>query len=97
MNKILYFFYEILIYDNFIYCGILGAAAWKNSGGMGELFEICHYEPFVDHHSHEQEETALNEAPAGMVASLLIAAVMLIVLGVYSGDIVTNIIQFAIT
>lgn len=61
-----------------------------------KIIEICYYEPFSDHHHHEKEESAFNEAPAGMVVPLLIVAVLLIVLGIYSGDIVSNIIQFAI-
>ena len=60
------------------------------------IIEICYYEPFTDHHHHEKEETSFDEAPAGMVIPLLMAAVLLIVLGIYSGDIVTHIIEFAI-
>ncbi len=60
------------------------------------LFEICYYEPFADHHPHEAESPSFNEAPAGMLVPLLVVAVLLIVLGVYTGDIVTNIIQFAL-
>lgn len=63
------------------------------------IFEICYYEPFADHHhehEHEHEQVALNEAPASMLVPLMIVAVLLIVLGVYTSDIVTNIIQYAI-
>lgn len=60
------------------------------------IIEICYYEPFTDHHHHEKEETSFDEAPAGMVIPLLMTAILLIVLGIYSGDIVTHIIAFAI-
>lgn len=61
------------------------------------IIEVCYYEPFDSHHhSHETEESSLDEAPAGMLVPLMIVAVLLIVLGIYTGDIVTNIIQFAV-
>ncbi|QTA85720.1 monovalent cation/H+ antiporter subunit D family protein [Desulfonema magnum] len=59
------------------------------------LIEICYYEPFADHH-HEKEESSLDEAPATMLIPLLMTAILLIVLGIYSGELVTNVIEFAI-
>ncbi|MBU1172010.1 MAG: monovalent cation/H+ antiporter subunit D family protein [Proteobacteria bacterium] len=62
------------------------------------IFEIAHFEPFADphdHHHHGHSET-VNEAPLSMVVPLLVVAAALIVLGIYSGDIVTKIIQSAI-
>ncbi len=63
------------------------------------IFEICYYEPFADHHAdhhHEEDKVSFDEAPASMLIPLMIVAVLLIVLGVYTSDIVTNIIQYAI-
>lgn len=63
------------------------------------IFEIAHFEPFSDSHGDDHghgHEVAINEAPLSMSIPLLITAASLIVLGIYSGDIVTKIIQLAI-
>jgi len=60
-----------------------------------KIFEIAYYEPFSDHHGHHEAEP-IREAPLGMLLPLLFTAVLLIVLGIFTGDIVTKIIQFAI-
>ncbi len=59
------------------------------------IFEIAYFEPFSESHDHGHEKV-INEAPLSMLVPLLITAASLIVLGVYSGDIVTKIIQLAI-
>ena len=63
------------------------------------IFEIAYFEPFSDghgdDHGHGNGDT-INEAPLSMLVPLLITAASLIVLGIYSGDIVTKIIQLAI-
>ncbi len=65
------------------------------------IIEIGYFEPFSEgegghgeHHGPPAME--IREAPAGMLACLLLAAVSLIVLGIYTGDIVTRIIDLAI-
>ena len=66
------------------------------------IFEICYYEPFADHdghghgHGHDHEPEPMDEAPLSMVLPLLILAAGLVVVGLYTGDIVDHIIQFAI-
>jgi multicomponent Na+:H+ antiporter subunit D len=64
------------------------------------IFEISYYEPFADHdshgHGHDHEPEPMNEAPLSMVLPLLILAAGLVVVGLYTGDIVDHIIQFAI-
>lgn len=61
------------------------------------VFEIGYFEPFVDHHhGHDSHADIIREAPLGMVAAMLVVAVGLVVLGFYSGDIVTRIIDVAI-
>jgi multicomponent Na+:H+ antiporter subunit D len=50
----------------------------------------------VDHHSGEAEKVIIDEAPLSMLVPLIIVALCLIVIGLYSGDIVTNIIQNAV-
>ena len=60
------------------------------------VFEICFYEPFADHHGHDNHPGGMDEAPVSMVVPLLIVAAILIVVGLYTGDIVNHVIQFAI-
>lgn len=60
------------------------------------VFEICFYEPFSDHHGHDQPPEAMDEAPVSMVVPLLIVAATLILVGLFTGDIVNQVIQFAI-
>lgn len=63
------------------------------------LFEICYFEPFVDHHhgaAHSDSEVGIQEAPMNMLLPFLAVSLLLLVLGIYSGRIVTNIIYFAI-
>jgi multicomponent Na+:H+ antiporter subunit D len=59
------------------------------------IFEIGHFEPF-SRHGHGPAAERINEAPVTMLVSLLAAAAGLILLGLYSGEIVTNIIDYAI-
>jgi len=60
------------------------------------IFEICYYEPFSDHHGHDHPPEPMDEAPLTMVVPLLIVAVILILVGLYTVDIVNHIIKFAI-
>ena len=60
------------------------------------VFEICFYEPFSDHHGHDHPHEPMDEAPLSMLIPLFITAVILILVGLYTGDIVNNIIEFAI-
>ncbi len=58
------------------------------------IIEIGFFEPFAD--PHHAPELPRKEAPVGMVISLMAVAAGLIVLGIFTKDIVTHIIQFAI-
>ncbi|MBC8463723.1 MAG: monovalent cation/H+ antiporter subunit D family protein, partial [Deltaproteobacteria bacterium] len=60
------------------------------------VIEIGYYEPFSDHHGHGSHFESIDEAPLSMLIPLLITAAGLVVVGLYTGDIVTQIIQFAI-
>ena len=60
------------------------------------VIEIGYYEPFSDHHGHGSHSESIDEAPLSMLIPLLITAAGLVVVGLYTGDIVTQIIQFAI-
>ncbi len=60
------------------------------------VFEISYYEPFSDHHGHGHQAEPMAEAPLTMVLPLLIVAAGLVLVGIYTGDIVNQIIQFAI-
>ncbi|KPK25827.1 MAG: NADH dehydrogenase [Nitrospira bacterium SG8_3] len=60
------------------------------------VFEISYYEPFSDHHGHGHHAESMAEAPLTMLLPLLIVAVGLVLVGIYTGDIVNQIIRFAI-
>ncbi len=60
------------------------------------VIEIGYYEPFSDHHGHGSHSELIDEAPLSMLIPLLITAAGLVVVGLYTGDIVTQIVQFAI-
>ncbi len=57
------------------------------------IIEIGYYEPFRADHGHESSPVRMAEAPLTMVVPLLIVAGGLVVMGVYTGDIVTHIIE----
>jgi len=63
------------------------------------IFEIGYYEPFADHHGghgHGPDAVVLKEAPIGILIPLMVAAAGLIAAGLYTGSIVTRIIDLAI-
>jgi multicomponent Na+:H+ antiporter subunit D len=63
------------------------------------IFEICYYEPFPEpdskKHLHDQS-VAWTEAPLEMVLPLLIVATLLVGLGFYASDIVSQVIIHAL-
>jgi len=91
---------------NYLYVAALLFSSLVNAVLFFRLFEIAYFEPFTEGHgdgnshgSHAHTGTgilALKEAPLEMLIPFLIASLTLIALGLYSGTIVTNIIQFAI-
>ena len=60
------------------------------------VFEIAFFEPFADHHSHSSSHEPMQEAPLSMLVPLYIVAAGLVLLGIYTGDIVEQVIRFAI-
>jgi multicomponent Na+:H+ antiporter subunit D len=60
------------------------------------VLEISYYEPFSNHHVGDHHPEPMAEAPLTMLVPLIIVAAGLVVVGLYTGDIVHNIIQFAI-
>ena len=60
------------------------------------VIEIAYYEPFDEHHGHDSLPEPMAEAPLTMLVPLLVVAASLILVGVYTGDIINHIIQFAI-
>ncbi len=62
------------------------------------IIEIAFFEPFTDHHAHghDHQPEPIDEAPLTMLVPLWIVAAALVIVGIYTGDIVNNIIQFAI-
>jgi multicomponent Na+:H+ antiporter subunit D len=61
-----------------------------------KIIEIAYFEPKVDHHGGETEKNIIDEAPLSMLVPLIIVALSLIIIGLYSGDIVTNIIHHSV-
>jgi multicomponent Na+:H+ antiporter subunit D len=60
------------------------------------IIEIAFFEPKMDHHAEKPEATVISEAPFSMLVPLLVVAIGLVIIGLYSGDIVTKIIQHAV-
>lgn len=60
------------------------------------VIEIAYYEPFAEYHGHNSLPEQMVEAPLMMLVPLLIVAAGLVLVGMYTGDIVNHIIQFAI-
>jgi multicomponent Na+:H+ antiporter subunit D len=60
------------------------------------IIEIGYYEPFSDHHGHDHPAEPMAEAPLTMLVPLYIVAAGLILVGLYTGNIVNHIIQFVI-
>ncbi|KPK27917.1 MAG: NADH dehydrogenase [Desulfobacterales bacterium SG8_35_2] len=60
------------------------------------IIEITFFEPKMDHHTGHAPEITINEAPFSMLMPLLVVALGLIIIGIYSGTIVTNIIQHSV-
>jgi len=56
------------------------------------IIEIAYFEPMESHHDANVSKVSLMEAPLTMLVPLLIVAVSLVVVGLYSGDIVTTLI-----
>lgn len=60
------------------------------------IIELGYFEPFSDHHGHNHHPEPIDEAPLSMLVPLIIVAAGLVVVGMYTGDIVTHIIDFSI-
>ncbi len=58
------------------------------------VFEICFFEPMQSGQAHAHEHTAsvIKEAPASMLVTLLLVAASLVVVGLYSGIIVNQVV-----
>ncbi len=83
---------------NYLFVGALLFSSLVNAVIFFRIFEIAHFEPFVDHHGHGHgaPAVAIDEGSPALMVSLVVVGGLLILLGIYSGDIVNNIIQFAI-
>jgi multicomponent Na+:H+ antiporter subunit D len=60
------------------------------------IIEIGYYEPMAREHGDHDRSGHIAEAPLTMVVPLLIVAAGLVAVGIYTGDIVSHIIEFAI-
>jgi multicomponent Na+:H+ antiporter subunit D len=60
------------------------------------VIEIGYYEPFSDPHGHNHPSEPMAEAPLSMLVPLYIVAASLILVGLYTGNIVNHIIRFVI-
>ena len=62
-----------------------------------KIFEIGYFEPFKTHeHHHSPAAVSIKEGPPMMVAMVLLVSLGLILLGLFSGQIVNTIIAPAI-
>ena len=79
--------------------GFMGAVIFSslvNAVLFFKVIEIGYFEPFVAHHGNGHHRVSIDEAPISMLAPLLIVSIGLVVIGIYTGDIVTHIIRFAV-
>jgi multicomponent Na+:H+ antiporter subunit D len=61
------------------------------------IIEVGYFEPHSEHrHEGQDHAPSMEEAPVGMVVSLLIVASGLILAGLYAGDIVQRVVNLAI-
>jgi len=63
------------------------------------MIEVGYFEPFKDHNGHSHHaglSPKIDEAPLSMLAPLVIVSISLIVVGIYTGDIVESIIRFTV-
>ncbi len=60
------------------------------------IIEIAYFEPMVEHHGGNTAVIRVSEAPFSMLLPLLVAALGLIIIGLYSGTIVTGIIHYSV-
>lgn len=87
---------------HYIFVAALIFSSLINAVLFFRIFEIALFEPFSDHHgggheAHAKSQVAvIKEAPLGMLLPFLGVCALLIILGLYSGIIVTNVIDFAI-
>lgn len=61
------------------------------------VFEIAYFEPPAQHHAHHHSGLGtIAEAPLDMLVPLIATAALLLLLGIFSGEIVTRVIYHAI-
>lgn len=60
------------------------------------LIEIGYYGNLKNHAGHHEENIAMEEAPASMLIPTAIVAIGLIIIGLYTNEIVTNLIEYVI-
>ncbi len=61
------------------------------------IFEKSFFEPFGGRDRHETRPVKLDEAPLSMLIPLLVVSAGLIVVGLYTGDIVSRVIEAAVS
>ncbi|UCG77616.1 MAG: monovalent cation/H+ antiporter subunit D family protein [Nitrospirota bacterium] len=61
-----------------------------------KVIEVGYFEPMHGHHDDGHHEVTIDEAPFSMLAPLYVIAVSLIVVGIYTSSIITNIIAHAV-
>jgi len=67
-----------------------------------KVIEIAYFEPCGVQHGHDggqaaaHDVIAVDEAPFSMLAPLVLVSAALLAIGIYSGSLVTNIIQYAV-
>lgn len=80
----------------YVFVGALIFSSLINVVLFFRVFEIAFFEPLADHHADGFLQEPMREAPLSMLVPLYIVAAGLIMVGIYTGDIVGQVIQFAI-
>ncbi len=85
---------------NYYFVGALLFSSLINAVLFFRIFEVAYFEPFSESHGHDHshghEAVAVEEAPLGMLIPFYVVAISLVILGIFSGDLITKIIYFAI-
>ncbi|MFP3984029.1 MAG: monovalent cation/H+ antiporter subunit D family protein [Desulfurivibrionaceae bacterium] len=90
----------------YLILGAVEAGRWEYMGALlfsslvnvvlfFRIFEIAYFDGASEERG-ENRKSRIAEAPLSMVAPLWIVAVSLIVIGIYTGDLVSNVIQYAV-
>ena len=82
--------------EKWIFAAVLMASSLLNAIIFFRVIENAYLVPADSHDGAHPEPAARDEAPPSMLVPILICAVLIIGLGMYSGEIISGVIQYAI-